>query len=51
VIVVNVETGVYHWTAECVIAQRTSERKKRVVASVTNGLRCRVCYDRTGEQR
>jgi hypothetical protein len=48
---VNVETGVYHWTKDCGVAQRTREDKIRLVASVANGLRCRTCYDKTGAQR
>jgi len=48
---VNVETGVYHWRDDCVVAQRTNADKIRLVASVTNGLRCRTCYDKTGAQR
>ena len=48
---VNVETGVYHWTKECRVAQSTLARKIRLFASVANGLRCRTCYDKTGAQR
>lgn len=54
-VVVNIETGVFHSTDECVVAQRTNEERKREVpgdgSHIVHGLRCRTCHTPNGDPR